>query len=146
MIWKTLIYGAAFTATCTALSANEALVDYIVVDAASIPAPLVAWDGPAEAGAAVFAASGCADCHRAPGHEEAPRIGPDLAGIGNRLTQGEIRLMIVEPSISNPETEMPAYYSIGVVGEVEDDLVGRTRLGAAEVEQLVLWLSNLTTE
>jgi sulfur-oxidizing protein SoxX len=127
-------------------AASAPLVDYVVENASSIPDPLVAWDGPSAMGAAVFVESGCVDCHRAPGFEGGPNIGPDLADAGARLTPGEIRLMIVEPAISTPETEMPAYYSVGIAGAVDDDLVGRTRLSAEEVEQLVAWLSSLKAE
>ncbi len=129
-----------------AMAAEVPLVDYVVENASSIPEPLAEWSGPVATGAAVFAAEGCADCHRAPGHESGPNIGPDLAGVGDRLTTGEIRLMIVEPSIAVTNSEMPAYYAVGIAGEVEDDQVGRTRLSATEVEQLVAWLATLTAD
>ena len=52
------------------------------------------------------AASGnCLICHRAP--EPAERfmgeIGPDLAGIGARLTPAQIRLRVVDQSLLNAE-------------------------------------------
>ena len=123
--------------------AEEALVDYVVENGASIQAPLVDWDGGAEPGEAVFANAGCADCHAAPGYEDAPSIGPDLTDVGARLTEGELRLMIVNPAIVLPNTEMPAYYEVGVLGRAPDELVGRTRLAPTEIEQLVAWLSTL---
>ena len=132
----------AFTAGGAA-AAEEPLVDYVVENAAAIPAPLAGWTGPAEAGAAVFGDAGCAECHAAPGFEDAPAIGPDLTGVGARLTEGEIRLMIVNPSIILPETDMPAYYEVGVLGEAPDELVGRTRLTPTEIEQAVAWLASL---
>ena len=96
-----------------------------------------------EPGEAVFANAGCADCHAAPGYEDAPSIGPDLTDVGARLTEGELRLMIVNPAIVLPNTEMPAYYEVGVLGRAPDELVGRTRLAPTEIEQLVAWLSTL---
>lgn len=124
-------------------AAEEALVDYVVENGASIPAPLVAHGGGPADGRAVFDRAGCAACHRAPEGERETAEGPDLAGVGARLTEGEIRLTIVDPAILSPETEMPAYYAVGRPGEIPDDLVGRTRLSAEEVELLVSWLVTL---
>lgn len=124
-------------------AAQEALVDYVVENGAAIPAPLSDWSGDAAVGARVFAENGCADCHAAPGHEAAPAIGPDLSGVGARLTEGEMRLMIVNPAVILPDTDMPAFYEVGVLGEVPDELVGRTRLSPTEIEQIVAWLASL---
>ncbi|MEM7524295.1 MAG: c-type cytochrome [Pseudomonadota bacterium] len=138
---------ALIFALCAASPAagDDALVDYVVENGASIPAPLVAVDDGAEAGAAVFAAAGCADCHKTPGDPDAPAIGPDLTDVGARLTAGEIRLMIVDPRIPLPDTEMPGYYAVGVFGEAPDELVGLTRLSAGDVERLVAYLSEFET-
>lgn len=123
------------------VAAEDALVDYVVENGASIPDPLVEVQGAERDGAALFASAGCGECHIAPGGADGPAIGPDLTGVVERLTAGEIRLTIVNPAILNPETEMPAYYAVGVLGEAPENLVGRTRLTAAEVERLVAWLS-----
>lgn len=125
------------TLIAPAAAAEAPLVDYVVENAASIPAPLVEGAADPAAGAAVFDAAGCAGCHGA----DAPDAGPDLAGVGARLSEGVIRLAIVNPAILWPETAMPAYYAIGRLGEVPDDLVGRTRLSVGEVEALVAWIS-----
>lgn len=124
-------------------AAEDVLVDYIVENASSIPAPLVEVETSGANGPSLFESAGCAECHAAPGYEDAPAIGPELYGVGDRLTAGEIRLMIVNPAILLPQTDMPAYYSIGQIGEVSDDLVGRTRLTAVEVEELVGWLATV---
>lgn len=116
-------------------------VAYTVVDGAEIPAPLAGVAGDPSKGAGVFAAAGCAGCHAVAGAEDGPAIGPSLAGVGARLAPGAIRLWIVDPTILAPETEMPSYHRVGLFGEVADDLVGRTRLTAADVEALVAWLS-----
>lgn len=108
-------------------------VDYVVENAAAIPEPLAEWAGGPGPGAALWREAGCAECH------ESGRA-PALDGAGARLTAGEIRLMIVEPRVVYPETEMPAYYTPGRAGEVEEAFVGRTRLTALEIEQLVAFL------
>lgn len=143
---KKMLISLLLAAPCAGAFAEDPLVDYTVVDAVEIPEPLTVWSGDPEAGAAVFEAAGCAACHRAPGHEDAARIGPDLRGVGARLSPGEMRLTIVEPRIAAPETDMPAYYAVGVYGEAPDELVGRTRLSAREIEQLVAWLAALDGE
>lgn len=127
-----------------AIVSDEPPVDYVVRDAASIPEPLVDLPpGLRVGGAIVFERAGCSECHRTPGKPDAPAIGPDLTGVGGRLTEGEIRLMIVDPRIPLPQVEMPAYYAVGVFGVAPDELVGRTRLSAVEVERLVEWLADL---
>ena len=133
----------AICAVPAALSAEEAIVDYVVENGATIPVPLAEGEYERAAGAALYRSAGCADCHKAPGASDAPAIGPDLSGAGARLTAGEIRLSIVNPAILNPATEMPAYYDVGALGDVPDELVGRTRLTAKEVEALVAWLAAL---
>lgn len=125
----------------SAATAEESFVDYVVENGASIPDPLVDVERDKGGGAVLFSTVGCGDCHIAAGMTEGPAIGPDLSGVSERLTTGEIRLMIVNPTILNPETEMPAYYAAGVLGEAPEELVGRTRLSAEEVERLVEWLS-----
>ncbi len=111
-------------------------VDFVVENAAAIPEPLVEWTGGPGPGATLWREVGCAGCHET---GEAPA----LDGAAGRLTEGEVRLMIVEPRVVYPETKMPAYYTPGRFGEAEAALVGRTRLSAMEVEQLVAFvLSN----
>lgn len=110
-----------------------ALVDYVVVDGASIPAPLAAWSGGPGPGEALYESAGCAGCHDGP-------AAPGLGDIAARLTVGELRLSIVEPRILFPGTKMPAYYTPGRHGEAPDDLVGATRLSALEIEQIIAYL------
>lgn len=107
----------------------EPLADYVVENAAAIPAPLVEWSGGPAPGEALFVSAGCATCHEG---EDAPK----------RLAAGEVRLWIVDPRILSPETTMPAYYAPGRFGDAPDALVGRTRLTALEIEQLVAYLTD----
>lgn len=108
------------------------LAPYIVVNANAIPEPL--FEGPAdlELGAALMLGAGCSACHQ-----------KDLNRIGDRMTDGEMRLMIVAPEVRVPDTAMPAYYKVGVFGKVPDDQVGKTRLSAAEVEAIIAYLKTL---
>lgn len=54
----------------------------------------------------------CLLCHRAPIPEERfqGNLGPDLADVGARLSEGQIRQRIVHRARANPDTIMPAYY------------------------------------
>lgn len=108
-------------------------VNYVVENAASIPAPLSERPGDPAVGAELYRSAGCAACHET---GEAPK----LDAVADRLTEGEIRLMIVEPRIVHPATEMPAYYTPGRFGAAEPELVGRTRLSSAEIEAVIAFL------
>jgi sulfur-oxidizing protein SoxX len=87
----------------------------------------------------------CLICHRAP--EPAQRfqgdIGPSLAGVGSRLDAGQIRLRIIDQSRINPATVMPPYYRTGGLRRVAARFVGRPVLTAAEVEDVVAYLTTL---
>ncbi len=70
-------------------------------------------------GAAVFAASGCGHCHRMSnkgGHK-----GPDLSGVGRKLTKAQIREQILHGG-----NEMPSFTDDLEQSEV-DDLVAYLR-------------------
>lgn len=108
------------------------IAPYIVVNANSIPAPLVGVAPNPELGEALMLGAGCSACHQ-----------KDLNGIGKRMSEGELRLMIVAPDIRAPETSMPAYYRVGVYGEAPEDQVGRTRLSAEEIEAIISYLKTL---
>ena len=112
--------------------ADDALVPYTVVDTSTIPAPLVEGAADPERGAALMLGAGCSACHQ-----------KDLNGVSDRLSEGEIRLMIVAPEIRAPETTMPAYYIVGEYGDAPDDLVGRTRLSAPDIEAIIAYLKTI---
>lgn len=89
----------------------------------------------------------CSICHAIPIKELSPDavgdIGPDLAGVGSRLTPAELRQRIVDARQLNPDTLMPAYYvSTGLI-RVEKKYAGKAILTAQQVEDLVAYLSSL---
>lgn len=108
------------------------IAPYIVVNANAIPEPLVNVAPNPERGAALMLGAGCSACHQ-----------KDLNGIGARMTEGEMRLMLVAPEIRAPDTAMPAYYRVGVYGDAPEDQVGKTRLSADEIEALISYLKTL---
>ncbi|MEM7270738.1 MAG: hypothetical protein AAF401_15995 [Pseudomonadota bacterium] len=120
---------ATLIIAATPASAEE-LVDYVVENAAVIPSPLATVSADRISGEAALKKASCSSCHD-------PNA---MAAIGE-MAAGELRLWIVEPSLISPGIEMPGYYSPGVYGEAPDELVGRTRLSAEEIEQLIAYLT-----
>ncbi len=127
---KTLV--PMFILVAAAVSADSPLVAYTVVDATAIPAPLVEGAADPDRGGVLMLSAGCSACHQ-----------KDLNSVSDRLSDGEIRLMIVAPEIRVPETTMPAYYIVGEYGDAPDDLVGRTRLSAPDIEAIIAYLKTI---
>ncbi|MGE0225085.1 MAG: sulfur oxidation c-type cytochrome SoxX [Acetobacteraceae bacterium] len=91
------------------------------------------------------AASACLLCHAGP--FPAPHlqgtIGPDLAGVGSRLTENEIRLRLVDPARLNPDTVMPSYYRTEGLNRVGRPWQGKPVLSAQQIEDVVAYLLTL---
>ena len=88
----------------------------------------------------------CLICHRMPIPEEPNHgdIGPPLAGIGARLTPAELRQRIVDPTVANPRTVMPAYFRRDGLNRVLARFAGQTIYAAQDVEDVVAYLATLT--
>jgi sulfur-oxidizing protein SoxX len=87
----------------------------------------------------------CLLCHSGPFPEERFQgsIGPDLNGIGARLSEGQIRLRIVDPGRFNPSTIMPAYYRTENLNRVAPSFQGKPILSAQQIEDVVAFLATL---
>lgn len=87
----------------------------------------------------------CLTCHTAPIPDEQfhGTVGPDLTGVGHRLTEGELRLRVVDAKLLNPETVMPAFYRTAGLRQVLKDFDGKPILSAQEVEDVVAYLMSL---
>ena len=112
------------------------------------PEPLDGLIGDPSRGLAVVldrAAGNCLICHRVPVDGEAFQgdLGPELAGVGGRLTAGQIRYRVVDQSRLNPETLMPPYYRVDGLTRVADRFRGQTALSAQQIEDVVAWLVTL---
>lgn len=90
----------------------------------------------------------CLICHAIPIPEEPDHgdVGPPLAGVGARLSVGEIRQRIVDSTAVNPATVMPAYFRTEGLHRVGAAFRGRTIYTAQEVEDVVAFLATLTGE
>mgnify|MGYP001815931740 CR=1 FL=1 len=84
----------------------------------------------------------CALCHPLPGSNIAfeGNIGPSLANVGDRLDAAQLRARLIDPTVQNPETVMPAYFRTEGLIQVQRQYQGQTILTAQEIEDLVSFL------
>jgi sulfur-oxidizing protein SoxX len=85
----------------------------------------------------------CVLCHAAPGIAPAGNVGPSLAGVGSRLTSGQIRLRVADITRVKPQAAMPAFHRTEGLARVAPEYRGRPALSGAQVEDLVAWLATL---
>lgn len=87
----------------------------------------------------------CLYCHTVPGGGERfmGDVGPPLTGVASRLSAGEIRLRVVDPTRVNPDAAMPAYHRTAGLEAVAAAWRGRPILTAQEVEDVVAYLMTL---
>jgi L-cysteine S-thiosulfotransferase len=131
-----------------ALAAGEGLRPY-TVEGDAIAAPLTGQAGDAGRGAALIGdrqRSLCVLCHTGPfGNPHLQgNLSPDLAGIGSRLTEAQIRLRVVDMKRLNPDSIMPSYYRVDDGDRrVAAAWRGKPVLAADEIEDLVAYLVTL---
>ena len=115
----------------------------------AIEEPLCGLTGDAERGKAIAtdgSSGNCLACHKLPveGVEAYGTIGPPLDGVASRLSEGYIRLRVVDSRDINPMSIMPGFYR-------DPDLIhrpaklykGRTFLTAQQVEDVIAYLVTL---
>lgn len=88
----------------------------------------------------------CLACHRLPIPEEAfhGTVGPPLEKVASRLSEGQVRLRIVDESLLVPNTIMPAFHKDPAdLNRVADAYYGKPVLTAQEVEDVVAYLMTL---
>ncbi|MEO6407213.1 MAG: sulfur oxidation c-type cytochrome SoxX [Burkholderiaceae bacterium] len=118
----------------------------VVADA--IPVPLTATPGDGPKGRAIVAnrqAGLCLLCHTGPIPEERfqGNLAPDLAGVGSRLSAGQMRLRIVDARRANPQSIMPPYQRTEGLKRVGAAFRDKPLLSAQEIEDVVAWLVTL---
>jgi L-cysteine S-thiosulfotransferase len=126
------------------------LVPYRIVDDA-IPLSLTGAPGDPARGRAIVAdrrVGLCLLCHAGPFPEEPFQgdLAPALGGVGDRLSEGQLRLRIVDSRHLDPETIMPSYYHLDGLQRVGQPWQGRPILSATEVEDVVAFLVTLRGE
>ena len=116
--------------------------------AQELAASLTGKPGNAERGRAIVAnrqVGLCLLCHSGPFPDEAfqGNLAPDLRGVGARLSEGQLRLRIVDPSRLNPATIMPSYYRTEGLARVAPSYRGKRLLSAGQIEDVVAFLKTL---
>ena len=114
----------------------------------SIPASLTGAKGDAARGRAIVAnrqVGLCLLCHSGPFPEERFQgdLAPDLTSVGARLSEGQIRLRIVDSTKVNPQTIMPAYHKSEGLRRVAPAYRGKTVLTPEQIEDVVAYLITL---
>lgn len=141
-----MLAGLALAGACR--DAGGRLVTDAMVAGDAITAPLTQTPGDPIRGEAVFTsreAGHCVLCHRVEGLE-APfqgNVGPDLSAVGARLSPGQMRLRIADPTRLWPDTVMPPYHRTSGLHQVAAGHKGEPVLSAQEVEDVIAYLSQL---
>lgn len=128
------------------VAAAQELRTYAVVGDA-IPSSLTGAAGDATRGRALVVerSSTCILCHSGPFPEQQFQgdVAPSLAGTGNRWSEGQIRLRLVDASHLNAATIMPSYYRIDGLNRVGRTWQGKPILSAEQIEDIVAYLVTL---
>ena len=113
----------------------------------AIDEPLSARPGdPARGREIVLGREGnCLFCHAIPETRERfmGNIGPPLSGVGSKLTAGQLRLRIVDPTRLKPDVVMPAYHRVEGLDQVARQYRGTPILDAQQVEDVIAYLLTL---
>ncbi|HEY2528531.1 MAG TPA: sulfur oxidation c-type cytochrome SoxX [Xanthobacteraceae bacterium] len=123
------------------------LVPYVVVGDA-IPTSLTGRKGDPARGRAIVADQNvglCLLCHSGPFPEDKfqGNIAPELTGVGSRLSEGQLRLRIVDASKLNPNTIMPPFYRLDHLTRVAPAYSDKPVLTAEQIEDVVAYLLTL---
>jgi len=125
--------------------------DPATVPGVELTAALTAQPGDTVRGRAIVASrqSGlCLLCHSGPFPEERfqGNLAPELSGIAQRLSGGELRARIVDARRLNPDTIMPPYFSTDGLARVAGSFAGQTLLTAQQIEDVIAYLQSLKTQ
>lgn len=113
----------------------------------ALDAPLTALPGEAARGRQIVTGrdANCLLCHAIPetGERFMGNVAPPLSGVARRLTAGQMRLRIVDPTRINPDAAMPAYHRVEGLDQVASSFRGKPVLSAQQVEDVVSYLLTL---
>ena len=133
----------SFALSTNAIAAEKMMIKYVIKDGA-IAKSLTGRPGNAANGRKLAInrkLGNCLACHVMPIPEQPFHglVGPDLNGVASRRSAGEVRLLIVNPKLANPDTIMPAFYRKDGLHRVMKKFQGKTMLSAEQVEDLVAY-------
>jgi len=144
----TVAMGAVLSLSLMDSPAAADLMKYKVTNGESIPKSLTGKPGDPKKGRALAInrkKGNCLACHAMPIPEQPfhGNIGTDLNGVGARMSEGAMRLRIVDPKIVNPDTIMPSFYKTAGLHRVMKKWKGKTVIGAQDVEDIIAYLKTL---
>ena len=118
------------------------------MQADSIDTPLIQSPGDVMAGQEVFVSRDkghCILCHQVDGldAEFQGNVGPDLSLVGDRFTEGQLRLRIADYDALVRGVLMPSFYRTDGFSQVAAPYRRQTILTAQQVEDLVVYLGQL---
>ena len=150
MASRTILPAALVAIAGLAIAATEARGELTAfeINNDAVPQPLAGLKGRAERGQDIIIdrrKGNCLICH-AISSLDVPfqgEVGPSLGGLSQRLSEGEIRLRVIDQSRINPMTVMPSYYRIEGLRDVAPDYRGKPVLDAQEIEDVVAYLLTL---
>jgi L-cysteine S-thiosulfotransferase len=90
----------------------------------------------------------CIVCHAMPAPDERLHgdVGPSLRGVADRLSEGQMRLRLVDGRRVNASSIMPSYYRANGLKRVAAAYAGKTVLTAEEIEDVLAYLMTLRPE
>ena len=147
-----LLLAATILSASAVATLAAGLVAYEVVGGRSIPVSLTGKPGDPARGKVIAAdrkLGNCLACHVIPALADLPfhgDVGPSLAGVAERYSEGELRLWVVDPKVVNPDTMMPAFYRTEGLYRVMEEFESKPILTAEQVEDLIALLMTLSGE
>jgi sulfur-oxidizing protein SoxX len=142
--------GFALAAALAALPCVGEEAGTYIVTGDAIVQPLGSTKGDPARGAALMSdrhRSLCTLCHSGPFADPHLHgtLAPNLTGVGSRLSEGQIRLRVVDMKRLTPDSIMPSYYRIA---EEEGRRVaagwrGKPILTGGDIEDIVAYLATL---
>jgi sulfur-oxidizing protein SoxX len=138
---------ALLTLACCGPAAAASLQTY-EVSGDAIVAPLATTKGDPAKGRAIIVDRQkglCLLCHSGPFPEQRFQgdIAPSLAGAGSRLSEGQLRLRMVDSTRINPDSVMPSYYRVNHLTRVAPAQREKPILEAQDIENVVAFLVTL---
>jgi sulfur-oxidizing protein SoxX len=117
------------------------------IEQGEIRAPLAGTGDPVRGRTVVLSreSGNCFLCHLFPDADGVPagNLAPPMAGVGARMSAGQLRLRVVDSGSINAQSIMPAYYRVEGLMQVAVAYRGKPLLTAQQVEDVVAYLAQL---
>ena len=128
-----------------AVSQHESVRYSVQGDAIVEPLTAVAGDAARGREVVIGRDANCLLCHAVAesGERFMGNVAPPLSGVGTRLTSGQLRLRVVDPTLLKRDIAMPAYYRTQNLDIVAEPFRGKPLLTAQQVEDVVVYLGTL---